>query len=40
MLSLSPKLQLPNFDKEFGIDDKVMGVGIGVILLHDGKPLN
>ena len=35
----APLLVLPNFDKTFEFEYDVSGLGIGAILMQDGKPL-
>lgn len=38
-LATPPILSLPNFTKPFTIDTKAFGIGIGVVLYQDGKPI-
>lgn len=35
----APLLVLPNFDKIFEIEWEASGLGIGVVLMHNGKPM-
>ena len=39
ILSSVPLLQLSNYDKAFEIECKALGVGIGGVLMQEGKPL-
>jgi hypothetical protein len=38
-LILVPLLTLPNFTKKIEIDCDVSNIGIGVVLMHDKKPI-
>ena len=40
MLCFAPLLKLPNFDKAFDIECDVSGVGVGGLLMQEGKPLD
>lgn len=40
MLSSTPLIKLPNFDKAFEIECDASGVGIGGLFMQEGKPLD
>ena len=38
-MSTPPMLALPNFTKAFVVECDVSGMGLGVVLMQDNKPL-